>query len=724
MAGSLLFLVLAGAAVYARTLGVPFLLADHAAIVTNLRIRELWPGPFTSAQPVTDVSLALDYAVFGPRPAGFHAVNVALHLACGLLLFDVARRTLRMTRTLPGREATAAWWAALVFLLHPLATEAVTYVSGRGELLAALALLGVLELVLLAEVAARGRAPLRAAALACCALGMGVTPAMLAAPLAVLWLGRCVLPRADAGHLSFASERAVPASAGIEPRRWPLHLGLAAVAAAALYLAAVRGLWAFVLAPDVAPLAYLRTQLGVTWYYLRLLLWPAGQTVEHEWPLAASWLAPEVLVPAAGWIVLLGALVWLERSGRRAAAFWLGLAVLTLLPTSSVVPHGDLVRERRMYLPTAGFSVLAALALVGAAARVPRVAAAVGTLVVAALAVTTLARNEVWRDPLRFWEDALAKAPTRTRVFRELTRVHEERGDRVAAARVAAAEAHMLEGLRRVRPHDAHVVTTLAESAARRGRFPEALAWSSEAVRLVPDDAVARAIHGAVLLQTSRPEEARVQLEMAETLARGAPGRVDGEVLRSIQTNLGWAYALIGREKDALRVLRRAAADDDVTALNNLGTVLGRLGDWNEALAVLERAHAVEPGDAEVKSNLGWVYANLGRLQQASAILEQAILQRPSEPSAHGNLGWVRLRAGDPAHALHALAMAQVLQPENAWIAQLQGAAHALLGEWRPAVAAFERALVLDPASSLTRDNLDRARRHELPSLPETPVPR
>ena len=60
MAGPLLLLVLVGAAVYARALGVPFLLADHAAIVTNLRIRELWPGPFTSPQPLTDVSLALD----------------------------------------------------------------------------------------------------------------------------------------------------------------------------------------------------------------------------------------------------------------------------------------------------------------------------------------------------------------------------------------------------------------------------------------------------------------------------------------------------------------------------------------------------------------------------------------------------------------------------------------------------------------------------------------
>ena len=85
----------------------------------------------------------------------------------------------------------------------------------------------------------------------------------------------------------------------------------------------------------------------------------------------------------------------------------------------------------------------------------------------------------------------------------------------------------------------------------------------------------------------------------------------------TISTNLGWAYASVGRESDAIGVLRQAAAHDDVEALNNRGSILARTGQWSEALRVLERAHEGDPDDPNVESNLGWVYANLGRLDEA-----------------------------------------------------------------------------------------------------------
>lgn len=714
-------LVLAACAVYANSFGVPFIFDDHSAIVSNLRIRELWPGPFASGRPVVELTLAANYALGGLNVVGYHLVNLALHVGCGLLLYDLARRTLRATATAVGQEERVAWWAALLFLVHPLQTEAVTYVISRSEVLATLWYLATLDLVMLGEERPRHRPTLWMLAVLTCALGMATKPAMVSAPVAAWWLVRCVLRRPEAARLSFAADRAGPRVAA-PPARWPLLVALASTWLVLVALVTQQETPGAGLDIGIEPLAYLRTQLGVTWHYLRLLVWPTRQTVEYDWPLAPRWASAEVVVPGLAWVVVIAMLVWLRRRGRNAAAFWLGLSLLALAPSSSVVPIADLVFEHRMYLPLAGFAVLAALAGVGLARYAPRLVAAAALAAVVALGSATIARNQLWQDPVTLWEDALAKAPTKPRIFRNLISTYEERGDRLNALRIAAKETQIFESLHRARPRDPEVLTALADSYARRGRVDDALTLLVEAVRLAPDDAFVRTAYGSLLVQVGRFGDAVGQLEMAETLARARLDWVGRDLMRSILTNLGWAYASVGRETEAVEVLRRAATGGDVVALNNLGSILGRLGQWNEAREVLESAHARDADDPNVESNLGWVYANLGLLARASELLEDAILKQPREPSAHGNLGWVRLRAGDAAGSLTALAVAQSLEPASSFIANLQGIAHAELAEWPAAVAAFERALSLSPDAADVRDNLARAERRERPTLPAPPA--
>ncbi len=717
----LLLLIAAACAVYANSLGVPFLFDDRSAIVSNLRIRELWPGPFTAERPLVELTLAANYALGGLHVVGYHLVNLALHVACGLLLYDLVRRTLLLTGTAAGEERQVAWWAALVFLVHPLQTEAVTYVISRSEVLMAFWYLATLELVLLGDEHARRRLPLWMLAVVTCALGMATKPAMVSAPIAAWWLSRCVLRRPATAGLSFAEDRA-RGHVGPTPTRWPILLGLAATWLILIALVTLRETPGGGFDVGIAPLDYLRTQLGVTWHYFRLLVWPTRQTIEYDWPLETRWTAMNVIVPALGWLAVLAMLGWLVRTRRRAAAFWLGLALLALAPSSSIVPSADLVFEHRMYLPLAGFATLGALAGVGLAQRAPRLALAGALAAVVALGSATITRNRLWHDPVTLWEDALAKAPSKPRIFRNLINAYEERGDRVNATRVSAQETLIFENLYRARPHDPEVLTALADAYARRGRFDEALALLTEAVRFGPDDALVRAAYGSLLLETGRAPDAVAQLEMAEVLARERHDWVGRDLLRSVLTNLGWAYGSVGRERDAVRVLRRAAESGDVVALNNLGSMLGRLGQWDEARRVLERGHAIDAADPNVESNLGWVYANLGLLDDAAGLLEDAIVKQPREPSAHGNLGWVRLRAGDPGAALTALAVAQSIEPANAWVANMQGIAHARLGEWSAAVASFQRAIALSPETELARDNLARAERNLPPLLPGEPA--
>ncbi|HEY2386116.1 MAG TPA: tetratricopeptide repeat protein [Candidatus Binatia bacterium] len=716
----ILLLVAAACAVYANSFGVPFLFDDRSAIVSNLRIRELWPGPFTAERPIVELTLALNYAFGGLHVVGYHVVNLLLHVACGLLLYDLARRTLQLTGTASGTERWVAWWAALLFLVHPLQTEAVTYVISRSEVLTALWYLATLELVLLGDEHAEHRTVLWLLAIGTCALGMATKPAMVTAPIAAWWLARCVLRRPVTVGLSFAEDRA-RGRVGPAPTRWPVLFGLAATWLVLIALLTFRETPGAGLDVGIAPVEYFRTQLGVTWHYFRLLVWPMQQTIEYDWPLATRWDAATVVVPALGWLAVLALLAWLVRTRRGAAAFWLGLALLALAPSSTFVPIADLVFEHRMYLPVGGFAVLAALAGTGLGRRAPRLATLGGLAVVVALGSATIARNRLWHDPVALWEDALAKAPSKPRVFRNLINAYEERGDRANAARVAAQETLVFETLHRSRPRDPEVLTALADTYARRGQLEEANTLLVQAVQLGPEDALARAAYGSVLLETGHAEEAVAQLEMAEGLARARRDWVGHDLLRSVLTNLGWAYGSVGRQHDAVRVLRLAADNGDVTALNNLGSMLGRLGMWEDARRVLERAHERDPNDPNVASNLGWVYANLGQLERAATLLEDAIVKQPREPSAHGNLGWVRLRSGDPGGALTALAVAQSLDPGNAWIANMQGIAHARLGEWPAATTSFQRAITLSPDSDLARDNLARAEQKLPPTLPGEP---
>jgi len=130
--------IAAGAiAVYSRTFSVPFLFDDGPAIVDNRTIRHLstafWPAPDTTAggRPILNLSLAINYAISGTAVWSYHALNLAIHVLAGLTLFGIVRRTLAPRA---GSAASlTAFSAALLWTLHPLQTESVTYIVQRAE---------------------------------------------------------------------------------------------------------------------------------------------------------------------------------------------------------------------------------------------------------------------------------------------------------------------------------------------------------------------------------------------------------------------------------------------------------------------------------------------------------------------------------------------------------------------------------------------------------------
>ena len=140
-----LAVVFAGLLAYHNSFFGPFVFDDIPHITENPRIRQLWPpwdvlSPSSSAlinaRPVVDVSLAVNYALGGYNVWGYHALNLTIHILAGLTLFGIVRRTLRQPPLRERFGAAAdglALAAALIWTVHPLQTESVTYVIQRAE---------------------------------------------------------------------------------------------------------------------------------------------------------------------------------------------------------------------------------------------------------------------------------------------------------------------------------------------------------------------------------------------------------------------------------------------------------------------------------------------------------------------------------------------------------------------------------------------------------------
>ena len=274
--GSSGLILLAGLAAYAGSFSGPLVFDDVGSIADNPTIRHLWPiGPVlsppaggltVSGRPVLNFTLALNHALGGTRVWGYHAGNLAIHLLAGLTLFGIARRTLRSR---PG----LALAIGLLWTVHPLQTESVTYLIQRAESLMSLfyllTLYGFIRYAGSQPRAGRGWAGL--SLVSCCLLGMATKEVMVSAPVVVFLYDRTFL----SGTFRAAWQRRRAYYLGLAAT-WILLAGL--VIGAGEGAAAPRGLGAgdFLGGPFL-PDAWFEAVAR----YLRLAVWPHPLVFEY-----------------------------------------------------------------------------------------------------------------------------------------------------------------------------------------------------------------------------------------------------------------------------------------------------------------------------------------------------------------------------------------------------------------------------------------------------------
>jgi tetratricopeptide (TPR) repeat protein len=563
---ALVCLVLATALAYANTFGCPFIFDDRIDIVENPTIRSLWPitGVFTSlaggklvllTRPVANLTFALNYAYGGLNPAGYHATNLAIHLGAAALLFGLARRTLALPGTpavFGSRPTALALAISLVWALHPLQTESVTYLTQRYEsLMGCSYLLGLYAARRSADPGGRPRA-WTALAVAAAFLAMGCKEVAVSLPIAVLLYDRAFL----AGSFREAWRR-----------RRGLHAGLASswlLLGVLRAFSASRAGWAG-LQLRTTPWDYARSQFGVLLHYLRLAAWPDALVLDYQWPVARSFaeILPGFLVVALFAGLTVWALVRHPRMGFLGAVFFMVLA-----PTSSFLPLLDLAVEHRMYLPLAplaalavlgGWRVLSGLPLPGPAAS--WTAGAALLLVAASLGAATYRRNTLYRSPVALWMDTIAKAPWSARAHYDAGLAWQERGELGEAAARYRTAIQLAPGYLNAHVNLGNILLTWGDAAGAAGHFERAL-------QINPDCFEALNNYGTLLLRAGdrgravrlyararalRPADPLVCLNLGEALLR------DGQAAAALEP-FRTALRAVPGHPGALRGLEAAQA--------------------------------------------------------------------------------------------------------------------------------------------------------------------
>jgi len=616
-------LVLACVAAYANSFQGVFLFDDMPCIVVNPPLASL--GGTLSAtkadipnglwrRPVVRFSLALNRVLGGLDPWGYHLVNLLIHLAAGLLLFDLIRRTLlleRMPRWLRRDALPIALAATLLWLLHPLQTESVTYIVQRLEAMMGLFYLACLYCVLRGS-QSRTAWPWYVAAVAACWLGMGSKEVMFTAPLTTALYDRIFLSRSWRELLK---------------ARWWVYLGFLPAIAWMVYQAgATSDMFSTRRTIDrwnhYTRWEYLRSQPLAILHYFRLVVWPVGQCLDYGWPAADS--AMQIVLPG---LVVVGLLVAsLAALWRAPAVGFLGISFfLVLSVTSSLKPLGMLVVEHRMYLPLAAVTtaaVVLSFALVekfgsgAASATDRRRKLLLGVWGVAALALgaTTYARNEVYADELGMWMDVVRVSPESPRGNHVLAICLLERGE---YARAARHDRRTLE----LAPNHAESHQNLGLALSQLGQYAEAEEHYRQAAEWKPDDA-------------------------------------------TIHADLALLLAERGKRPEAIAAYRRALelSPNDADLHNNLATLLAAGGDLAAARTHFEEALRIDPSAAGVHLNLARLYQ---QSQPVKAIehCRAAVRLMPDSPEAHYQLANTLVLQGRIAEAKNHLREALRLRP-------------------------------------------------------------
>jgi tetratricopeptide (TPR) repeat protein len=627
-----------------------FVFDDHPHIVDNLGIRQWPPQGILSggggSRPLVTLTLAANYALGGLDTAGYHLLNTGVHLIAGLALYSIVRRTLRLPLFAARYDRSAEYLAltiALIWLVHPLQTQAVTYIIQRGESMMGMFFLLTLNAFILGSTSTSSwnRLWYGTAFITYC-LGLISKEVMVTCLPAMCLYDRVFLTsswRESLGrrgwlYLLFALPLLV-GSFYVFPRLFGPSETTAGFSMS-----------------GITPWQYACSQPRVILHYLGLTLCPYPQCLDYGWAVETRWLSG-IVIPVLALGGILGLSLWSLWRGWPIG--FLGLVFfLILAPTSSIMPIQDLCVEHRMYLPLA--CVATALILIGyqllqrpATQNLRLVGVTIVAVAVIGLGSLTVARNRVYHSASAMWSDVLYY-PINNRQPTVVARAANNLADDLIKGGCVEEAVAILRKAIKITPESAEVHANLGGGLMQLEKFDESRRHLLEAVRLKPEIGRFRQQLGLLSATEGKPKQ-------AEEHFRKAAGLSPGDAV--IWFNLGQCLADQQAFEEAVSCFERALQlDSKLTIVKqrlaathlDAGNQHRRQGEWNAASVCYRQAIQTLRVFPEAENNLGALLI-ADNPQQAAVHFRRAIAQRPDFYEARFNLAVTLTQLGQREEA-------------------------------------------------------------------------
>ncbi len=571
-------LVVGVSIVYSNSLNASFHFDDNYMIVNNPLVHDIKNLPLILKdlfhRPLLKATFLLNYQLGGLDVTGYHLVNLLMHLFVVFEVYILSGLLLREFSERPYRELP--FIASLIFALHPVHTGSVTYISSRSSVL--LTGLLLLSFILFLKASTTGKRALKIASFGVFILGFGVKETIVVLPFLILLY-------------IYIHERGVDLLKGNRLMLAVLFIVLGTyLLLRKLTLSTVAPVDRRIYEGLLPPLQYLLTEIKVIGlYYLKWLIIPVGGPyVDPDIPAERTLLSLPVMASLAI-IITLTAIAFYYRKRASFVSFCILWFFISLLPTSSIFPLGDLAQQRRLYLPTVGFSMVMAY-LICALLRHPlRLMPAVTSLALF-LGSVTYHDNAIWKTELTLWEDAARKSPNKVRVLNN------------------RAYAYLLEG-----------------------DLDRAEALYRELLQRFPEYPYGHYNLGSIYHMKGRLKEAIEEYRVAINLRPGNP---------MFRAKLALAYDATGDLDLALVEARRAVelSPNNSELLTILGSLLAKKGQFTKAIEVSRKAIALNPASPMAYYVLGYSYEQTSNIDGAIEAYRRAIQLKPDWRLPHQRL--------------------------------------------------------------------------------------
>jgi Flp pilus assembly protein TadD len=700
----LVFIALLGLLVYSNTFNSSFHFDDYPYIVENPIVKDLSyfiepskaKGPLEAVRhelyPVFKqrfigfLTFAMNYKIHSTNVTGYHIINLAVHILNAFLVYQLVVLTFRTSfmknSSLRENARFIALFSAVLFVSHPMQTQAITYISQRFASLAAMFYL----LSFSSYVASRfstqrtGQYTFYAVSLVSVVLAMKTKENSFTLPVAIamyefmfftpLSKGPTVrshwFTKGAEGGISLHEGEGKGVRIDFSLRRrllflLPFFLTMIIIPLSILDVdrpignligevsAATR------LQTDMTRADYLLTQFTVITTYIRLLFLPINQNLDYDYPVYHSFFEPPVFLSFLFLLSIFGLGVYclcrsrvMNRNSKiysllitdhslRLVAFGIFWFFITLSVESSVIPITDIIFEHRVYLPSVGAFLAfgtGVFLLIESLKRKAARNAAFSFLVIVplVLSVATYVRNSVWKTEISLWEDVIGKSSGKARGYGALGLAFTRKGSNEKAMKYYRKSLQL-------KPNDIEALNNLGISYLNMGQSDKAVELYLHALRLNPDHPETHNNLGNAYKAKGSSDKAIEHYQIALKL------RSD---YAEAHYNLGYIYGDMGLTDIAIRhyQITLTLNPDFADAHNNLGIAYYKKGQVDKALKHLRVALKLKPNYPDAHYNIAVVYRFIGQSDKAIEHFQTAVRIRPDHAGAHYNLGLIYLKQG------------------------------------------------------------------------------